>query len=140
MAEPRRLASLGSLLDDQHWHRLAVERRGLHLNVTVDKHTEKVRMPSEFSHWDVQQVEQNAPRQAATPSILAEKCVFYPHAAERRDRSEPRASDIRKELPRLPGEPAVQRPQPDRAGQTEEPPGCRCGKSASQSLDKDHRS
>uniref|UniRef100_A0A674P6T4 Contactin associated protein like 3 n=1 Tax=Takifugu rubripes TaxID=31033 RepID=A0A674P6T4_TAKRU len=42
-AEPRRLASLGSLLDDQHWHRVAVERRGAHLNVTVDKHTEKVR-------------------------------------------------------------------------------------------------
>uniref|UniRef100_A0A674P8X8 Contactin associated protein like 3 n=1 Tax=Takifugu rubripes TaxID=31033 RepID=A0A674P8X8_TAKRU len=42
-AEPRRLASLGSLLDDQHWHRVAVERRGVHLNVTVDKHTEKVR-------------------------------------------------------------------------------------------------
>lgn len=56
-AEPRRLASLGSLLDDQHWHRLSVERRGLHLNVTVDQHTEKVRMPAEFSHWDVQQVQ-----------------------------------------------------------------------------------
>ncbi|CAF97745.1 unnamed protein product, partial [Tetraodon nigroviridis] len=55
-AEPRRLASLGSLLDDQHWHRLSVERRGLHLNVTVDQHTEKVRMPAEFSHWDVQQL------------------------------------------------------------------------------------
>lgn len=56
-AEPRRLASLGSLLDDQHWHRLLVERRGVHLNLTVDKHTEKVRMPAEFAHWDVQQVE-----------------------------------------------------------------------------------
>ncbi|XP_029687334.1 contactin-associated protein-like 4 isoform X1 [Takifugu rubripes] len=55
-AEPRRLASLGSLLDDQHWHRVAVERRGVHLNVTVDKHTEKVRVPAEFGHWDVQQL------------------------------------------------------------------------------------
>ncbi|XP_029687318.1 contactin-associated protein-like 4 isoform X2 [Takifugu rubripes] len=55
-AEPRRLASLGSLLDDQHWHRVAVERRGAHLNVTVDKHTEKVRVPAEFGHWDVQQL------------------------------------------------------------------------------------
>lgn len=55
-SEPRRVASLGSLLDDQHWHRLAVERRGAHLNLTVDKHTERVVIPAEFSHWDVQQV------------------------------------------------------------------------------------
>uniref|UniRef100_A0A8C3G662 Contactin associated protein like 3 n=1 Tax=Cyclopterus lumpus TaxID=8103 RepID=A0A8C3G662_CYCLU len=47
-SEPRRLASLGSLLDDQHWHRLAVERRSTHLNLTVDKHTERVHIPAEF--------------------------------------------------------------------------------------------
>uniref|UniRef100_A0AAX7V4R1 Contactin associated protein like 3 n=1 Tax=Astatotilapia calliptera TaxID=8154 RepID=A0AAX7V4R1_ASTCA len=39
--EPQRLVSLGSLLDDQHWHHVAVERRGSHLNLTVDKHTER---------------------------------------------------------------------------------------------------
>uniref|UniRef100_A0A3B4ZVE3 Contactin-associated protein-like 4 n=1 Tax=Stegastes partitus TaxID=144197 RepID=A0A3B4ZVE3_9TELE len=39
--ESRRLASLGSLLDDQHWHHVAVEQRNAHLNLTVDKHTEK---------------------------------------------------------------------------------------------------
>uniref|UniRef100_A0A671VYG4 Contactin associated protein like 3 n=1 Tax=Sparus aurata TaxID=8175 RepID=A0A671VYG4_SPAAU len=44
-SEPRRLASLGSLLDDQHWHHLAVERRSSHLNLTVDKHTERVQIP-----------------------------------------------------------------------------------------------
>nr|XP_046265066.1 contactin-associated protein-like 4 isoform X1 [Scatophagus argus] len=55
-SEPRRLASLGSLLDDQHWHHLAVERRGFHLNLTVDKHTERVQIPAEFSHWHIEQL------------------------------------------------------------------------------------
>lgn len=55
-SEPRRVASLGSLLDDQHWHHLAAERRGSHLNLTVDKHTERVVIPAEFIHWEVQQV------------------------------------------------------------------------------------
>uniref|UniRef100_A0A8C3G697 Contactin associated protein like 3 n=1 Tax=Cyclopterus lumpus TaxID=8103 RepID=A0A8C3G697_CYCLU len=55
-SEPRRLASLGSLLDDQHWHLLAVERRSTHLNLTVDKHTERVQIPAEFSRWDIEQL------------------------------------------------------------------------------------
>ena len=58
-SEPRRLASLGSLLDDQHWHHLAVERRSSHLNLTVDKHTERVQIPAEFSHWEIEQVRNN---------------------------------------------------------------------------------
>uniref|UniRef100_A0A672JQQ9 Contactin associated protein like 3 n=1 Tax=Salarias fasciatus TaxID=181472 RepID=A0A672JQQ9_SALFA len=48
-SEPRRLASLGSLLDDQHWHNVALERRSSHLNLTVDKHTERVQIPAEFT-------------------------------------------------------------------------------------------
>uniref|UniRef100_A0A3Q0QTJ7 Contactin associated protein like 3 n=1 Tax=Amphilophus citrinellus TaxID=61819 RepID=A0A3Q0QTJ7_AMPCI len=39
--DPQRLVSLGSLLDDQHWHHVTVERRSSHLNLTVDKHTER---------------------------------------------------------------------------------------------------
>uniref|UniRef100_A0A665TRQ5 Contactin associated protein like 3 n=1 Tax=Echeneis naucrates TaxID=173247 RepID=A0A665TRQ5_ECHNA len=31
------LVSLGSLLDDQHWHQVAVEHHSNHLNLTVDK-------------------------------------------------------------------------------------------------------
>ncbi|KAM9844451.1 contactin-associated protein-like 4 [Aulostomus maculatus] len=54
--EARRLASLGSLLDDQHWHHVAVERRGAHLNLTVDKHTERVQIPAEFNHWDMEKL------------------------------------------------------------------------------------
>uniref|UniRef100_A0A4W6C6I4 Contactin associated protein like 3 n=1 Tax=Lates calcarifer TaxID=8187 RepID=A0A4W6C6I4_LATCA len=55
-SEPRRLASLGSLLDDQHWHHVVLERRSSHLNLTVDKHTERVQIPAEFNHWDIKQL------------------------------------------------------------------------------------
>uniref|UniRef100_A0AAX7TBV7 Contactin associated protein like 3 n=1 Tax=Astatotilapia calliptera TaxID=8154 RepID=A0AAX7TBV7_ASTCA len=33
------LVSLGSLLDDQHWHHVKLERLSTHLNLTVDKNT-----------------------------------------------------------------------------------------------------
>ncbi|TKS79428.1 Contactin-associated protein-like 4 [Collichthys lucidus] len=68
-SEPRRLASLGSLLDDQHWHHLAVERRGSHLNLTVDKHTERVQIPAEFSHWDIEQLSVGALQSSQKPVI-----------------------------------------------------------------------
>uniref|UniRef100_A0A3B3XER3 Contactin associated protein like 3 n=1 Tax=Poecilia mexicana TaxID=48701 RepID=A0A3B3XER3_9TELE len=55
-AEPRRLAALGSLLDDQHWHHVAVELHGLHLNLTVDKHTLRVKIPPGFHHLDMQEL------------------------------------------------------------------------------------
>ncbi|XP_068196207.1 contactin-associated protein-like 4 isoform X1 [Antennarius striatus] len=52
----RCLASLGSLLDDQHWHHVSVERRGSRLNLTVDRHIERVQIPAEFSRWDIEQL------------------------------------------------------------------------------------
>uniref|UniRef100_A0A3P8TCK0 Contactin associated protein like 3 n=1 Tax=Amphiprion percula TaxID=161767 RepID=A0A3P8TCK0_AMPPE len=55
-SESRRLASLGSLLDDQHWHHVVLEQKNAHLNLTVDKHTEKVQIAAEFNHWDIKQV------------------------------------------------------------------------------------
>uniref|UniRef100_A0A668A0K3 Contactin associated protein like 3 n=1 Tax=Myripristis murdjan TaxID=586833 RepID=A0A668A0K3_9TELE len=39
-SETQRLVSLGSLLDDQHWHHVAVEQLSAHLNLTVDKNTQ----------------------------------------------------------------------------------------------------
>uniref|UniRef100_A0A665XFI1 Contactin associated protein like 3 n=1 Tax=Echeneis naucrates TaxID=173247 RepID=A0A665XFI1_ECHNA len=51
-----RLTSLGSLLDDQHWHHVVLERRNAHLNLTVDKHTKRVQIPAEFSHWELEQL------------------------------------------------------------------------------------
>uniref|UniRef100_A0A3P9Q9X4 Contactin-associated protein-like 4 n=1 Tax=Poecilia reticulata TaxID=8081 RepID=A0A3P9Q9X4_POERE len=50
------LVSVGSLLDDQHWHRVAVEQHSSHFNLTVDKNTEWVEIPPWFTHWDYDQV------------------------------------------------------------------------------------
>uniref|UniRef100_A0A665TRL0 Contactin associated protein like 3 n=1 Tax=Echeneis naucrates TaxID=173247 RepID=A0A665TRL0_ECHNA len=50
------LVSLGSLLDDQHWHQVAVEHHSNHLNLTVDKSTLWVQIPPRFTHWDHDQV------------------------------------------------------------------------------------
>ncbi|KAM9762601.1 contactin-associated protein-like 4 [Menidia menidia] len=47
------LLSLGSLLDDQHWHCVRMERLGTHLNLTVDKNTQHVYLPAELSHWHI---------------------------------------------------------------------------------------
>uniref|UniRef100_A0A673CT94 Contactin associated protein like 3 n=1 Tax=Sphaeramia orbicularis TaxID=375764 RepID=A0A673CT94_9TELE len=49
------LVSLGSLLDDQHWHYIKLERMNTHLNLTVDKTTQQVHIPAELSHWDIHQ-------------------------------------------------------------------------------------
>uniref|UniRef100_UPI0037E743DA contactin-associated protein-like 4 n=1 Tax=Semicossyphus pulcher TaxID=241346 RepID=UPI0037E743DA len=50
------LVSLGSLLDDQHWHHVKLERLNAHLNLTVDKNTQQVHIPAELSHWDIHQL------------------------------------------------------------------------------------
>uniref|UniRef100_A0A8C2Q5L4 Contactin associated protein like 3 n=1 Tax=Cyprinus carpio TaxID=7962 RepID=A0A8C2Q5L4_CYPCA len=47
------LVSLGSLLDDQHWHHVSVERvRGL-VNFTVDKNTQQFQLPDSISPGNV---------------------------------------------------------------------------------------
>uniref|UniRef100_A0A3B4B8Y0 Uncharacterized protein n=1 Tax=Periophthalmus magnuspinnatus TaxID=409849 RepID=A0A3B4B8Y0_9GOBI len=48
--------SVSSLLDDQHWHHFVVEHQSTHLNLTVDKSTRWVQIPSKFSHWDHDQI------------------------------------------------------------------------------------
>ncbi|XP_034753731.1 contactin-associated protein-like 4 [Etheostoma cragini] len=48
--------SLGSLLDDQHWHHVTVEHHSTHLNLTVDKSTLWVQISPIFSHWDYNQM------------------------------------------------------------------------------------
>uniref|UniRef100_A0A671YUM3 Contactin-associated protein-like 4 n=1 Tax=Sparus aurata TaxID=8175 RepID=A0A671YUM3_SPAAU len=50
------LVSLGSLLDDQHWHHVKLERLSTHLNLTVDKNTQQAHVPAELSHWDIHQL------------------------------------------------------------------------------------
>ncbi|XP_039668375.1 contactin-associated protein-like 4 isoform X2 [Perca fluviatilis] len=50
------LVSVGSLLDDQHWHHVKLESLSTHLNLTVDKNTHQVHVPAELSHWDIHQL------------------------------------------------------------------------------------
>ncbi|XP_031726504.1 contactin-associated protein-like 4 isoform X2 [Anarrhichthys ocellatus] len=76
-SEPRRLASLGSLLDDQHWHHLAVERRSAHLNLTVDKHTERIQIPAEFSGWDIEQLSVGTVQSHGSQKAVVSKRTFH---------------------------------------------------------------
>ncbi|XP_019957931.2 contactin-associated protein-like 4 isoform X1 [Paralichthys olivaceus] len=75
--EPRRLASLGSLLDDQHWHHVAVEWQSAHLNLTVDNHSERVQIPVEFSHWDIEQLSVGAALSLDSQKPLVSKGNFH---------------------------------------------------------------
>lgn len=50
------LVSLGSLLDDFHWHTVKLERLNTLLNLTVDKNTHQVQVPDELTEWDIRQV------------------------------------------------------------------------------------
>uniref|UniRef100_A0A8C6Q1T4 Contactin associated protein family member 3 n=1 Tax=Nothobranchius furzeri TaxID=105023 RepID=A0A8C6Q1T4_NOTFU len=44
------LISLGSLLDDQHWHSVKLERLNTHLNLTVDRNTQQVHVSAELKY------------------------------------------------------------------------------------------
>uniref|UniRef100_A0A672IGP5 Contactin associated protein like 3 n=1 Tax=Salarias fasciatus TaxID=181472 RepID=A0A672IGP5_SALFA len=48
-AAARLALSVGSLLDDQHWHHVALEHHGSHLNLTVDKSTLWEQIPAGLS-------------------------------------------------------------------------------------------
>ncbi|KAM3606003.1 uncharacterized protein V6R79_008890 [Siganus canaliculatus] len=55
-SDSQHVVSVGSLLDDQHWHHAAVEHHGTFLNLTVDKSTLWVQIPPRFTHWDHDQM------------------------------------------------------------------------------------
>ncbi|EPQ14382.1 Contactin-associated protein-like 5 [Myotis brandtii] len=46
-------ATLGSLLDDQHWHSVLIERVGKHVNFTVDKYMQHFRTKGEADALDI---------------------------------------------------------------------------------------
>lgn len=46
-------ATLGSLLDDQHWHSVLLERAGKLVNFTVDRHTQHFRTRGEADALDI---------------------------------------------------------------------------------------
>lgn len=43
----------GSLLDDDHWHSVVIERYRRNVNFTLDHHTEHFRTNGEFDHLDL---------------------------------------------------------------------------------------
>uniref|UniRef100_A0A8C5LGK2 Contactin-associated protein-like 5 n=1 Tax=Jaculus jaculus TaxID=51337 RepID=A0A8C5LGK2_JACJA len=47
------LATLGSLLDDQHWHSVLIERAGKQVNFTVDRDTQHFRTKGEADALDI---------------------------------------------------------------------------------------
>uniref|UniRef100_A0A674DGD8 Contactin-associated protein-like 4 n=1 Tax=Salmo trutta TaxID=8032 RepID=A0A674DGD8_SALTR len=47
------VVSLGSLLDDQHWHDVAIVRFSGHLNFTVDKSSQQIQVPAELSPSEI---------------------------------------------------------------------------------------
>ncbi|NXL92298.1 CNTP5 protein, partial [Alectura lathami] len=46
--------TLGSLLDDQHWHSVLIEHFNNQVNFTVDKHTRHFRAKGEFDYLDLE--------------------------------------------------------------------------------------
>ncbi|MBN3295402.1 CNTP5 protein, partial [Amia calva] len=52
-SSPDSTVTLGSLLDDQHWHSVVIERINRHINFTVDKSTQQSEIRGDFSHLDI---------------------------------------------------------------------------------------
>ncbi|KAA0704301.1 Contactin-associated protein-like 4 [Triplophysa tibetana] len=48
--------SLGSLLDDQHWHHVTIERLRALVNFTVDKNTRQIQLPKHMSHYEIKEI------------------------------------------------------------------------------------
>ncbi|XP_065120265.1 contactin-associated protein-like 5 isoform X2 [Paramisgurnus dabryanus] len=48
--------SLGSLLDDQHWHHVSIERIRTLVNFTVDKTTQQIQLPEHLSHYEINEI------------------------------------------------------------------------------------
>ncbi|XP_051276238.1 contactin-associated protein-like 4 isoform X2 [Dicentrarchus labrax] len=71
------LVSLGSLLDDQHWHHIAVERHSTHLNLTVDKSTLWAQIPPRLTHWDYDQMRVGADQGPSSPRSVGSNKNFH---------------------------------------------------------------
>ncbi|XP_035994512.1 contactin-associated protein-like 4 [Fundulus heteroclitus] len=74
-SEPRPLTSLGSLLDDQHWHHVVLRQKNSQLNFTVDKHTKTVETPEVFNLWDIKLLTVGAPQDPAGPGKNFQGCL-----------------------------------------------------------------
>uniref|UniRef100_A0A3Q3NJL1 Contactin-associated protein-like 4 n=1 Tax=Mastacembelus armatus TaxID=205130 RepID=A0A3Q3NJL1_9TELE len=73
----RHLVYLGSLLDDQHWHHVAVEHHSNHLNLTVDKSTLWVQIPPRLIYWDHDQMSVGADQGLGSSRSVGSHRNFY---------------------------------------------------------------
>ncbi|XP_076599800.1 contactin-associated protein-like 4 [Chaetodon auriga] len=75
--DTQHVVSVGSLLDDQHWHHVAVEHHSTHLNLTVDKSTLWVQIPPRFTHWDHDQMSVGAEQGLDSPRSVRSHRNFH---------------------------------------------------------------
>ncbi|XP_061739883.1 contactin-associated protein-like 4 isoform X3 [Nerophis ophidion] len=67
------LVTVGSLLDDQHWHQVKLERIGNSLKLSVDRSTQQVVVPAELSSWNLRWLSVGAMHSLAQKSQLYNK-------------------------------------------------------------------
>ncbi|XP_069000309.1 contactin-associated protein-like 4 [Embiotoca jacksoni] len=73
----RHVVSVGSLLDDQHWHHVAVEHHSSRLNLTVDKSTVWVQSPPRFTHWEHDQMSVGADQSLGSHRSIGSSTNFH---------------------------------------------------------------
>ncbi|XP_068175135.1 contactin-associated protein-like 4 [Antennarius striatus] len=71
------LVSVGSLLDDQHWHHVKLERLSTHLNLTVDENTHQADIPAGLSHWDIRQLTLGAVQSHGLQELILSSKNFH---------------------------------------------------------------
>uniref|UniRef100_A0A8C7S7N3 Contactin associated protein like 3 n=1 Tax=Oncorhynchus mykiss TaxID=8022 RepID=A0A8C7S7N3_ONCMY len=67
------VVSLGSLLDDLHWHHVAIERVSGHVNFTVDKSTQQIQVPAELSPFEINEISFGGVQCHGTQMVLSRR-------------------------------------------------------------------
>ncbi|XP_035632587.1 contactin-associated protein-like 4 isoform X2 [Oncorhynchus keta] len=71
--ESHTVVSLGSLLDDLHWHHVAIERVSGHVNFTVDKSTQQIQVPAELSPFEINEISFGGVQCHGTQMVLSRR-------------------------------------------------------------------
>ncbi|XP_064798223.1 contactin-associated protein-like 4 isoform X2 [Oncorhynchus masou masou] len=71
--ESHTVVSLGSLLDDLHWHNVAIERVSGHVNFTVDKSTQQIQVPAELSPFEINEISFGGVQCHGTQMVLSRR-------------------------------------------------------------------
>uniref|UniRef100_A0A673ZFB9 Contactin-associated protein-like 4 n=1 Tax=Salmo trutta TaxID=8032 RepID=A0A673ZFB9_SALTR len=71
--ESHMVVSLGSLLDDLHWHHVAIERVSGRVNFTVDKSTQQIQVPAELSPFEINEISFGGVQCHGTQMVLSRR-------------------------------------------------------------------